>query len=294
MKKLILIFLCLPILGLANNTYVFPKVRKSNKDNVQILQIETNDKTTIISCRFIPKKEGWVRAQSPDSKFSFIIKADKKSYNLQQVKGLGIAPERTEFELGDTINFDLYFKALPPSVKVINIVERVKKSDAWSFYGVQLAESNLVANYLTIFSQKKDFSQYFKNNKKDLNPIEGFWRLNLKMLIELSNGKKKRIDMLKDIDTIAIVKENNTYMFYTLDGFLINIGALQLPLEPESFKMVFLMGGHRFETKKFKVQKKFEKEWKVPDFHKMLILGKNYDEKSKVVVQSKWRAAGRK
>lgn len=294
MKKLILLFFCLPILGLSNNTYVFPKVRKSNKDNVQILEIETNDKTTRVSCRFVPKEKGWVRAQSPDSKFSFIIETDKKEYNLREVKGLSVAPERTEFELGDTIHFDLLFEALPSFVKVINIVERVKKSDAWSFYGVQLVENNLVANYLTIFTQKEDFLQYFKNNKKDLNEIEGFWRLDLKMRIELSNGKKKQVDMLENIDTIAIVKENETYMFYTLDGFLINIGVLELPLEPGSYKMVFLMDGHRFETKKFKVQKKFEKMWPVPDFHKMLILGKYYDEKSEIVVQSKWRAAGRK
>ena len=188
---------------------------------------------------------------------------------------------------GDTILFSLYFAAIPENIKTIDIVERIKKRETWSFFGVQMKPNLLVSNYYTMFEDKKDFTNYYLYNRTDLDPVEGFWKLQMYMNVTLVDGERHKIKMLKEEDIIAIVKENDTYLCYTLDGYLMNFGIIELPLEKESYKMVFWVEGQRYITKKFKLEKKFEKEWSLPDFYKMAVLGTNYDKKSQVIINSK-------
>ena len=67
----------------------------------------------------------------------------------------------------------------------------------------------------SIFSKKTDFQTYYKRNKLTLSDIEGFWKVAFQYETSKSQEKKEQ---LFDYQEVAIVRENNSFQVYDLQG----------------------------------------------------------------------------
>ena len=139
MKKPYLALFILLVSSLTSFAQVIlnPYVETVDDQLCYITKIETTDKFTIVS--FEHKNNlGWVRLGDK----IYIETPDHTKYEYIKSEGIPLAPEKHEFkENEESLNFKVFFKALPNHTKSINIIENAGDRYSFNFYGVDLSKS---------------------------------------------------------------------------------------------------------------------------------------------------------
>jgi hypothetical protein len=145
MKKtltLIALLLMVCISTFAQNI-VNPQVDQTDDDNSKIAKIETNAQFTIVSFVYTANADNsWVQINK-----EIFIQTDQSNehYNYVKSENVAVAPAKHQFsKAGDTLLFKVYFKKIPATAKIIDVIERAgpKKDDIsyLNFYSVDLTE----------------------------------------------------------------------------------------------------------------------------------------------------------
>jgi hypothetical protein len=285
--KWIILLVFIPILG-QSQTYDRPFSRQISK-GFYLEKITLSDTQTVVNAYCINdtyKPSALISTPAPTSNNSFRLIANQKIYKLVEVEGIPIGKENLTLLFGDTVHFKLVFPPIPAETKVIDMVEGASQvNDAWMAYGVQLTANKLIKGQRTMFFDENAFENYYDNNKLSLWEIEGFWEVegqffNRKETFKTDYKKQK----------VAIVRENNAFSVYQLDGRRLNIRFDHF--RREKYVINFPIDGAYPTRRTFKYKLKFESRLRLSKSHvRSLGLGEEAQQ-SKIYFESTWRFLG--
>lgn len=230
MKTLLtLVISTLPIFLMAQVLVKNPIARQV-KGGMNIESVELSDNYTIINAyctNNVYKPSAQVSTAAPKTNDAFRLIADRVFFKLQKVEGIPLSPESTVLNFGDTIFFTLYFELIPKNTQVIDLVEGASLVEsAWMLYGVQMITPSETPKGRSIFSNKDDFKAYYKRNLLTLWDIEGFWKVDFAYKTNDDSNPKVFED-----EEVAIVREQNGFHVYTLNGEKLNMQFKHLKRE---------------------------------------------------------------
>ncbi|MGB0863736.1 MAG: hypothetical protein ACPG19_13905 [Saprospiraceae bacterium] len=279
----------LPIFGQCQ-TYDQPFSRQISK-GFYLEKIILSDTQTVIKAYCVNdtyKPSALISTPAPKSNNAFRLIANQEIYKLTKAIGIPTNGENLTLPFGDTVNFELIFPAIPTNTKVINIVEGASQvTDAWMAYGIQLVECKTVENQRSMFLGENTFKNYFENNRLSLWEIEGFWEVEGQFF-----NKKKTFEADFKKEKVVIVRENNAFNVYRLDGSRLNVRFDHF--RREKYVINFPIDAAYPTRKTFKYKIKFESKLRLSKKHvRSLKLGEEA-ENTKVYFQSNWRFLGYK
>lgn len=283
----IILLVFMPIFG-QSQTYNQPFSRQISK-GFYLDRITLSDTQTVIKAYCVNdtyKPSALISTPPPTSNNSFRLIANQEFYKLIEVEGIPIGKENLTLPFGDTVYFKLVFPPIPTETKVIDMVEGASQvNDAWMAYGVQLAESQLIKSQRTMFFGENAFENYFENNRLSLWELEGFWEVegqffNRKETFKTDYKKQK----------VVIIRENNAFSVYQLDGTRLNVSFDHF--RREKYVMNFPTDAAYPTRKTFKYKSKFENRLGLSKVHvRSLKLGEEAKQ-AKVYFKSTWRFLG--
>ena len=218
MKTLLtLIIGIFPIVLLAQVLVENPIARQV-KGGMNIERVELLNNQTVVHAfcvNDVYKPSAQISTAAPKTNDAFRLIADRVFFKLKDVEGIPFSPESTILNFEDTVFFKMYFDPIPKSTQVIDLIEGASLVEsAWMLYGVQMITPTETKEGKSIFTNKEDFKAYYKRNLLTLWDMEGFW----KVAFQYKKGKNEDAETLFDYQEVAIVRENNKFQVYNLQG----------------------------------------------------------------------------
>ena len=194
---------------------IFPEVnRKSGNDPVQIMKVELTKNYTIVSFYFTPRREGaWICV---DKNF-YVTPAglDDRHYMIM-ARDVEICPRMTKVTSADNdLVFTLWFPPLPESVFNMDIIE---SPTGMRFYNVHI-NNNGGRPYPenTDSVPPLDVLQKLALLDPERDSLSGVWKRDIKR--RHISGQDVILGEYKDVpDTVMIVKTEENFRIYTIDG----------------------------------------------------------------------------
>ena len=194
-----------------------PTFRQTSTLAAQIDSIELyNDKTAFFMTVTIPYENGgWVKVNPPGSLHAFVLISNNQYYELIKVKGIVIAPEKTNLKYKESISFELIFKPLPANTRFVSLIEGKEKElgvNIWSFGKIRLFD------YEQTTITRKNLVRFFRISNKNLFPSESFWVIKAKFHKITTDSIFEKNIIPNSTDTIVSYVEKNQLKFLDLNG----------------------------------------------------------------------------
>ena len=164
------------------------KIRKIDYPEVEIVQIDFREFSTLVHMRFVNKSLVGNVIYINDN-YHIIDNLTKKKYNLLNSFNLPLKNNNKQAvleEMNQIINFTLEFEKLPDSAYDIDIIED-RKTKAFNFWGVEINKQIIEKDYIDVTSftkstPVKEMSFYYK----DGDVVEYYQENGLKIAVLLS------------------------------------------------------------------------------------------------------------
>ncbi len=198
-------------------------IARQQKGGMQIEKVMLSDSQTVVKAFCVNdtyRPSALISTSAPGSNNAFRLIARQRFYHIKKVNGIPFSPESFTLNFGDTVYFELVFEAIPKGVAIIDLVEGATTvENAWMVYGLQLSPTHLHNGTFSIFTDESSFAAYFKKNSLRLWEVEGFWQLSARF-----SDKKNKVEKPYCNDQkVAIVRENNDFIVYNMNGEKLDI-----------------------------------------------------------------------
>jgi hypothetical protein len=204
--------------GQAQNLIIEHPVARQARGGMYVHSIEISDTSTIVNAyctNATYRPSALISTAPPNTNDAFRLIADRHFFKLKAIDGIPLSPESVTLNFGDTAFFKMLFEPIPKNTQVIDLVEGASiVESAWMVFGIQMITPTKTKETHSIFQNKTDFKNYYKRNLLALWDIEGFWKVAF-LYTESKNGEKQ---ILFDYQEVAIVRENNYFQVYNLQG----------------------------------------------------------------------------
>jgi hypothetical protein len=198
-------------------------IARQQKGGMQVAEVIVSDTQTLVKAFCVNdnyKPSALISTSPPNTNNAFRLIANQKFYHIRKVEGIPLSPESLTLNYGDTVHFELVFDAIPKKTDIIDLVEGATTvENAWMVYGLQLMPTFIQNGHPCMFKNEQSFKGYYKKNNMRLWEIEGFWQLEANYADKKSNVEKPCYNFKK----VAIVRENNIFCIYNMNGERLNI-----------------------------------------------------------------------